>query len=422
MLRLLHISDIHFNSPSCLDERKDRDASIRSLIVDDASTFVKNKKSVDAILVTGDIAFKAADEEFQKASEWLKNLALKVGTKIENIFVVPGNHDINRKVGDTLMVNALRDRILSKKGEDRTKEFLKALEDKDAGNQLLLPFIAYNKFASDFGCAVTPSSPYWSKSIQICSKYKLTLNGLTSTFFSGTNDERSKLFMGDFQSNFMPKKGEIHLAMFHHPYDWLEDGDKIEDSLSNRSSIRLVGHKHRQRVLNDDSGVLFAAAAVNPDREEDQCETGYNIIDLSIIEQSETATLNIIADLRVLQPNPECFVSKQKPNKRPWEYNFEIPLSDVIDDRLNENKTKLVSEKDVKQLLPEASQDNSNIVGRFISLTESSKREILKRLGIYEVSSSTLPSRINYEEALKSISEKGLKKQFIELIIEKEAL
>ena len=58
---------------------------------------------VDAILVGGDIAFKGSPAEYKVARAWLLELARQCGCPPEGIYVVPGNHDVDRGVCARLM-------------------------------------------------------------------------------------------------------------------------------------------------------------------------------------------------------------------------------------------------------------------------------------------------------------------------------
>lgn len=59
LIRLLHFSDIHFKHPECLDLDTDPNTSIRDKLSSDIQEHCsKDGKNVDAILITGDIAFE----------------------------------------------------------------------------------------------------------------------------------------------------------------------------------------------------------------------------------------------------------------------------------------------------------------------------------------------------------------------------
>ncbi|MGB3225255.1 MAG: metallophosphoesterase, partial [Desulforhopalus sp.] len=57
----------------------------------------KLNKSPAAILISGDIAYRAHADEYVFALGWLEMLADRCGTNIKDVFIVPGNHDVNQE-------------------------------------------------------------------------------------------------------------------------------------------------------------------------------------------------------------------------------------------------------------------------------------------------------------------------------------
>lgn len=92
MLRLLLLSDIHFLS---LYDEMDCNASIRKAFLQDLKDFREVHGAVNHILVCGDIAYKGAKEEYDKAHHFFEQLCDIVGCNPEEIYIVPGNHDKN---------------------------------------------------------------------------------------------------------------------------------------------------------------------------------------------------------------------------------------------------------------------------------------------------------------------------------------
>ncbi|WP_209087021.1 metallophosphoesterase family protein [Agrobacterium tumefaciens] len=62
---------------------------------------VKTGGPVDAILISGDIAFAADDEECAFALKWIRERLCPVyGCKFEDVMVIPGNHDVDRRAAN----------------------------------------------------------------------------------------------------------------------------------------------------------------------------------------------------------------------------------------------------------------------------------------------------------------------------------
>ena len=93
----LHLSDIHFRSRE-VSRDDDPNGALRDDIVDDVRRMrAKIGRPADAILISGDIAYAGAQDEYQFATDWLKDLLCPAaGCSMDNIFVIPGNHDVDR--------------------------------------------------------------------------------------------------------------------------------------------------------------------------------------------------------------------------------------------------------------------------------------------------------------------------------------
>ena len=109
---MLHISDIHFKSPDCLKESQDPDHPIRTRMMRDLNAQLASLGEVGAILIGGDIAFKAAPDEYQAARAWIEQLCENSGCPKERVFVVPGNHDVDRGlIGNSVQIQNVQHAI-----------------------------------------------------------------------------------------------------------------------------------------------------------------------------------------------------------------------------------------------------------------------------------------------------------------------
>jgi predicted phosphodiesterase len=425
LLRLIHLSDIHFKSPDCLDPRFDIDTSDRELLAKDLDRIAaETKKNIDAILITGDITFKASEDEFETATIWIKKLADKFGIDDSCVFVVPGNHDVNRTTADKSLIKRHRTGLLSENEPKRHDSFIKAIRDLECHNVLMDPMKAYNQFAKQYGCNLSlPENPFWSKSINIDEKYTLCINGLTTTFFSNKEDKKNSLYLGAFQANFPVEPGIVNLAMFHHPKEWLIDGDKLEDMLSDNAQIWLSGHEHRQRYKANSRYIDLPSAAVNPSKY-DPGASGYNIIDLTVTEQEDKAILNIKVMLRYLQDSPKRYIArKTHEDLETLEHNINIPLSPI---KLTESVDivtigeSTLDNEDQDSVPTSLSINQSNLAGRLWALDNSQRRSIITKLAL-NFSFDPLNDEENYVlQALTEINKNNLTSNLETLINEKE--
>ena len=98
-LTFLHLSDIHFQN-KIAGGKFDLDIDLRNELERDAQKLCRDLNvDVDAILITGVIAFAGKAEEYQIARDWLDQLCKKVNCDFsEKIYVVPGNHDVDQDI------------------------------------------------------------------------------------------------------------------------------------------------------------------------------------------------------------------------------------------------------------------------------------------------------------------------------------
>jgi metallophosphoesterase superfamily enzyme len=90
----LHISDLHFKVGDPYDRNVVLNALIKSF-----PDFHKRGVSPDAIFITGDIANSGARDEYDLVGAFLDQLLRVSRVPKERLFIVPGNHDVDRSAG-----------------------------------------------------------------------------------------------------------------------------------------------------------------------------------------------------------------------------------------------------------------------------------------------------------------------------------
>ena len=100
---IVHLSDIHFKRADFTTVH-DPNFFLRSEILRDLRISKGKLGPADLVIVSGDIAFAGQTDEFEFATEWLKEACDACGADFRNVFVVPGNHDVDRKVADEVLV------------------------------------------------------------------------------------------------------------------------------------------------------------------------------------------------------------------------------------------------------------------------------------------------------------------------------
>src|SRR3989442_7491025 len=104
---LLHISDIHFRRGE-VGTAMDPNFHIRNELLRDAVEMCGRLGAVpQALLISGDLAFAGAREEYEFAQKWLESLCERCSTSVSNVFVCPGNHDVLRSVASRQIIQTL---------------------------------------------------------------------------------------------------------------------------------------------------------------------------------------------------------------------------------------------------------------------------------------------------------------------------
>ncbi|NTG64711.1 metallophosphoesterase [Rhizobium rhizogenes] len=415
---LLHISDIHFRSPDCLNPDLDPDRPYRTRLIQDVRDRVAELGSVGAILIGGDIAFKGAPEEYSTAMIWIKELAAVAGCPPERIFVIPGNHDVDRSlIGRTPAIRNAQSAISKAEPQRREREFRTQISDADTARSLVTPISAYNDFAKVFNCQVyLPDHLYWKQDLDLEDGVTLRIFGMTSTILSGEggrDDTRESLYLSPLQTVLDPVDNVVNLAFCHHPPDWLMDQDDVNDAICGRSTIHMFGHKHRQRITREEGYIRFSAGAVNPDRNEQGWMPGYNLVRVNILGAGQDRRIAIEAHLRQWQSNPDRFravLSAQDENvfshsiRFPGDAREKVHLSETsVGVTSQASAVAAATAETVNEVDAEAAMGDPstrNLVFRFWGLTSSARREITMKLGLITKDELTIPEPERYGRAL----------------------
>jgi hypothetical protein len=305
MLTFLQLSDIHFRDGDLVDDDGNLlDYNFRERLIADARQTVGELGGASGVLICGDIANKGAGSEFGQASDWLQNLCAAIGVDPWLVWVVPGNHDIDRtKIDDRQL--RLRAELRECDSADLNSTFERILADTVENESLVEPLYNYLEFATAFGCAFG-SEPFWTERIVFASDGCLELRGINSALLCGRGDnqETAPMVIGDRQATVEVAEGTIHYTLCHHPHTWLRDGDHVDELFDQRVHVRVTGHLHNRDLRLSTRGIHLEAGAVSPERDEDgrynePCVPRYELISLGTAVISDELHLDLIVRGRV---------------------------------------------------------------------------------------------------------------------------
>ena len=328
-LNLLHLSDIHFKYE--LDGTiHDLDHDVRNELEIDVRRVIRRAGLINAIVVTGDIAFAGKAEDYEVAQKWLASLCEHIGCEPEQVWVVPGNHDIDRD-DVTPIVRTVQDSIQEaslEKIDTLIRQFVH--DDPKGADVLASPLSEYYKFAAIYGCKPKDSHLTWQDNLMLNLGYELRLVGLNSALVSNYRDDEKNrpLVIGQAQLDMPRHPGRLYLSLCHHPVSWLKDAEQVSTKLSKRASLQLFGHVHERALQQTDSTLIVQAGALQPDRERDVpwCPT-YNLLTLEVIQSAVGHALSLTAYPRVWS-NDHCFSPDSSLGENQYQ-SFTLPIDEA---------------------------------------------------------------------------------------------
>lgn len=230
---ILHLSDFHLRA-SRKQEWQPRLRGLLSALAD---------VSPDLIVVTGDIAYSGQADEYDLAYDWfIKQLLPALGLDRDRLFLVPGNHDVNRS-----LVSPLVKQIRRTTGIGRDDLLTECLQSHPEHELLLNPFTAYLDFVERMG---RQRKLWYGEQVEVRGS-RISIAGVNSALLSFDNaDETQLLTIGAIQyaEACLGTGADLKIAAFHHPPAFLDDRSRAQRDVANWADIVLTGHVHEEQA------------------------------------------------------------------------------------------------------------------------------------------------------------------------------
>lgn len=247
MLNVFHISDLHFTSEPTGQLRDAAVASVRSIL--ELATALKADGTLGAkacVLATGDIVQSGAVPTDNKQSDFdaiqaslLKPLMDILGIGPDRVFLVPGNHELDR--------GAIKDEDRLVQGQYASRKVCEADIARDLRDKLsgFFDFVERHGYQS-----VTTSRPRLA-TFDCDGQQIVCLNGLAGSYSRNGYGDKGELFVlgselaGEFA---VIEKNAVVLT--HHPLSWFADncGTDLKEFLSARQCRLFTGHIHDRGI------------------------------------------------------------------------------------------------------------------------------------------------------------------------------
>ena len=206
------------------------------------------------IVFCGDSANCGKTEEYRIVQDWILQLATLLSEhmlgRYPNLVFVPGNHDVDFDLNDSV-----RDLVLK-------SQMAGEAIDARQNNECLIPQAPFRQFVSELGglLSVQAAAGTVDSKTYDAGDHKLTFHLLNSALYSQKEEKPSTLgFPVDdliecLSSN--PHSADINISVVHHPYNWLlpTKASSLRQVLESNCDIILTGHEHEGSVYSKDRG------------------------------------------------------------------------------------------------------------------------------------------------------------------------
>ena len=281
----LHLSDVHLCKPRT---GWDVHRVLRPLLADLRRMQSEHGLCPDLIFFSGDLAFgnigtgpdESIAEQFDDGHQWLESVrqAFVPAVPQQNVFVVPGNHDVNRRECPVSVTSWLD-------GIDNVNKITGLIQTTPLDwKHIMLRLADYAGFLTRHGYQHLLGDPerlIYSQ-IREISGVTIGIAGLNSAWSCSRDNEKGKLWMGgDWQIGQLTSQlqdVDFRIAVVHHPGNWFRENEDphIWQLIERDFQFCLHGHEHQGwvRHLADGHTRISAAAGYQGSVQENE----YNFV------------------------------------------------------------------------------------------------------------------------------------------------
>jgi hypothetical protein len=264
----IHLSDLHLGAS--IDGWKMDHQRILSAIMHDLRRR-RPRMHFDKMFVTGDISSCGAAEEYAQAMDALRSLAAVCDLSLEQVRLVPGNHDVQRGLAGSPVSRALH--LCVRQQEDLLDQYL---IDERARGILLEKLSTFLAFVN--GLPGHPKARDGLDWIEDCpfGDHVIKVFGLSSVWVSDSLDGRTtdrNTFSANMtlspravtEINNHREMNEATIILSHHPRSWLMPRSRrlFDETMTANGALHLCGHSHTPEYSKRDAAGAFANAVMN---------------------------------------------------------------------------------------------------------------------------------------------------------------
>ena len=230
-LRWIHLSDIHYSY-------KNYDTlSMKNNLYEYLDEITNNVK-YDFLAITGDICYKFGKMDEQMIPNLIKTCKIPK----ENIYMVPGNHDIKRsKMREAVLASITK--------ENNIRSIYVPNLDKEFYSELIK---GQSKFWKYYRENISSDKHDYKKVHYIIEKENYNIVCMNTCFFSGQDGEDGNLILGltnhlEVLSELKKNTNKINIAIGHHGIDCFHESERdsiVYNFIDSGVDMYLCGHVH----------------------------------------------------------------------------------------------------------------------------------------------------------------------------------
>ncbi|MBN1998861.1 SUMF1/EgtB/PvdO family nonheme iron enzyme, partial [candidate division KSB1 bacterium] len=292
IIKWMHLSDWHQRAGDFLR------MPVRDTLIEDIEKRCDIDSSLaelDFIVFSGDAAYHGLKEEYNQAwGEFFERVLAAAGLEPDRLFIVPGNHDLERPVLEDLA----SDHLEKLSTFDKVNDYLRNQRKR---NLLMTPFQNYNEFYHTYidRTKVIKEPSFGHNHIFEVNSVRIAILALNSAWLSarskdakGKVDDYGKLLIGEpqYYSGLQELEGnDLKITVLHHGFDWLtnegnlREKSLVRDKLTKNCHFILCGHEHEAQVfvqpqMIGGAAVISAGATYDRRFPENSWPNGYNYV------------------------------------------------------------------------------------------------------------------------------------------------
>lgn len=245
---LLHLSDLHFGGDWDATEQAKRESVLSGIL--EMLPDLEPSWQPQFIIISGDIAWRGSSEDFEKAEKWISKLLNVTDLSYQDVFLCPGNHDIDRKISASYARPTT---------PDEADEVLRA----PVAEHYERAFKEFSDFCSRNNIPKYQFGDHESHLVGVREQYGVRFVSVNSSWFCKDNSDKGKLWVGLEHLRFMEGTSQLPIVankhgsktticLMHHPKEWLHECEQHSfgtrpntfDFIAKRCHLLLTGHTH----------------------------------------------------------------------------------------------------------------------------------------------------------------------------------